>query len=33
VYKMWKYNVKYVVDIYVFCVDLRANSDYFTVQH
>jgi hypothetical protein len=35
-YRQFNINQFYVLPtqcIYVFCVDLRTNSDYFTVQH
>ena len=36
IYPMFSNNLFYVLPtqcIYVFCVDLRTNSDYFPIQH
>jgi hypothetical protein len=27
------FTARYVLGLYVFCVDLRTNSDYFPIQH
>ena len=32
-FNIHKFHVLPTQRIYVFCVDLRTNSDYFTVQH